>query len=51
MQSSITRADENSISNELIQMHSDKILSHIDVELIKSKKFRVAVDMTNGGFC
>jgi phosphomannomutase len=45
---SITSNDENNISSELIKMHSDKILSHIDVEIIKSKKFRVAVDMTNG---
>lgn len=31
-----------------VKNHSNKILSHINVELIKSKKFRVAVDMTNG---
>ncbi|MFA7192049.1 MAG: phosphoglucosamine mutase [Candidatus Paceibacterota bacterium] len=40
--------DGNKIQSELIKMHSDKILSHIDVELIKSKNFKVAVDMTNG---
>ncbi|MBP6931717.1 MAG: phosphoglucosamine mutase [Candidatus Pacebacteria bacterium] len=48
IQQDFMRADGNNISSELIKMHSDKILSHIDVELIKSKKFKVAVDMTNG---
>jgi phosphomannomutase len=43
-----TPADGNKIQSELIKMHVNKILSHIDVGLIKSKKFRVAVDMTNG---
>ncbi|MCX6755926.1 MAG: phosphoglucosamine mutase [Candidatus Nomurabacteria bacterium] len=43
-----TPQEGNKIQSELIKMHSHKILSHIDIELIKSKKFRVAVDMTNG---
>lgn len=43
-----TATDSNKIQSELIKMHSDKILSHIDVEMVKSKKFKVAVDMTNG---
>jgi phosphomannomutase len=47
-QQGFMRADGNNISRELVKMHSNKILSHVDVEFIKSKKFRVAVDMTNG---
>lgn len=48
IQQDFMRADGNNISSDLIKMHSNKILNHIDVELIKSKKFNVAVDMTNG---
>ncbi len=32
-------------------LHIKKILSHIDIELIKSKKFKVAVDLCNGAAC
>lgn len=36
---------------EFIKEHSDKILENVDVELIKSKKFKVAVDMINASAC
>ncbi len=49
---SLRKASRNNIffstKPNFIKNHSDKILSHIDVELIKSKNFKVAVDMTNG---
>ena len=31
--------------------HADKILENVDVELIKNKKFKVAVDMINASAC
>ncbi len=30
------------------KIHSDRVLSHVDVELIRSKNFRVALDSVNG---
>src|ERR1700679_3338785 len=36
---------------DFIKEHVDTILKHIDVEKIRLRKFKVAVDMTNGAAC
>ncbi len=45
------RASQNNISEELIKIHVDKILANIDVEKIRARKFKVAVDMINASAC
>lgn len=39
------------MQNNFIQNHIQQILKHIDAESIRARKFKVAVDMTNGAGC
>ncbi len=45
------RGDGNNISSELINIHINKILENIDVEKIRARKFKIAVDMINASAC
>ena len=48
------RADKNNISSQNInftQEHTDQILAHVNVEAIRARKFKVAVDMINASAC
>jgi len=47
------RADKNSLpgSTNFIKEHVDQILNHINVEAIRARKFKVAVDMINASAC
>ena len=48
------RADKNNISSQNInftQEHTDQILAHVNVEAIRARKFKVAVDMINASSC
>ncbi|HOV13439.1 MAG TPA: phosphoglucosamine mutase [Spirochaetota bacterium] len=41
----------SSFDNNIVNNHRKKILDFIDKDIIKSKKFKVAVDTINGGGC
>ena len=47
------RADKNNLlgSTNFTKEHADQILSHINVEAIRARKFKVAVDMINASAC
>jgi phosphomannomutase len=48
------RADRDNISAAVpnfLKEHADQIVANVDVELIKSKKFKIAVDMINASAC
>ncbi|MFA6392662.1 MAG: phosphoglucosamine mutase [Candidatus Paceibacterota bacterium] len=55
----LSRADGNNESSEnpsnitpnFLKEHADKILENINVEVIRAKKFKVAVDMINASAC
>ena len=50
-QQKIMGADGNNISSELIKIHVNKILENINVEAIRARKFKIAVDMINASAC
>ena len=53
-QKNIRALQSNNLSKDIFvlpQQHADQILKHINVDAIKAKKFKVAVDMINASAC
>ena len=49
----IKQVDKNNLSEipNFLKEHADQIIANVDVEIIKAKKFKVAIDMINASAC